>query len=444
MKTIKHIKSFIPYIFLFCLFLIWQLFYNNLFCDYLWSYGFSYNISKGLIPYQDFNMIVSPFTSILFSLPLFLFSGIHVFAFFYSFILTFICYLMFKLYDKKAWLLLILIFVPCPLFIFTCNYNLVLYLFFLLILYFEKKDSLDFFIGVICALAFFTKQSVGLFFIICSLFLAKNCKDRVKRLLGIICVSFFFLCYFLINGNLYSFIDMCFLGMFNFSVKNKHINIIFFFVIFLFIYVIKRIRRDRDFRYFYVLSFLLINYPMFDFFHFLFSLMTVIPLFKWIPNHKIYTYIFSVLIFFLTVSLIFDDFKGDFVYPNDISNFEYYYLPKYVVDNVHKVSDYIENTSSRVVFITAPSYFYKIVNDLKVEKYLDLLNYGNMGKEGSLNAILEIESYPTDTIFLVDDLLMKENLKKGTQLDKNVLDYFYANSYKIGTLENFTIYKFEK
>jgi hypothetical protein len=33
--------------------------------DEIWTYGFSYNIATGLIPYKDFNMIITPLFPLL-------------------------------------------------------------------------------------------------------------------------------------------------------------------------------------------------------------------------------------------------------------------------------------------------------------------------------------------------------------------------------------------
>ena len=38
--------------------------------DGIWNYGFGYSISKGLVPYKDFNMIVPPLWPILISIPI--------------------------------------------------------------------------------------------------------------------------------------------------------------------------------------------------------------------------------------------------------------------------------------------------------------------------------------------------------------------------------------
>ena len=43
--------------------------------DEIWNYGFMHNIYSGLVPYKDFNMVITPFFPMLFSLPFFIFGS---------------------------------------------------------------------------------------------------------------------------------------------------------------------------------------------------------------------------------------------------------------------------------------------------------------------------------------------------------------------------------
>ena len=56
--------------------------------DGVWGYGFSYNIASGLVPYKDFNMVIGPLYSILFSFPMKLF-GNYYYLFDYLFAFLF-------------------------------------------------------------------------------------------------------------------------------------------------------------------------------------------------------------------------------------------------------------------------------------------------------------------------------------------------------------------
>ena len=68
-------KKVLLYLTLFCIFLVWNLLLVPLNLDEVWNYGFAHNIYSGLIPYKDFNMILTPFYPFLMSLPFHLFGS---------------------------------------------------------------------------------------------------------------------------------------------------------------------------------------------------------------------------------------------------------------------------------------------------------------------------------------------------------------------------------
>ena len=135
-------KKTLTLIVLFIFFLLFNLIISPLNLDEIWSYGFSYNIANGLIPYKDFNMVITPFYSIL--MALFLKINNNNILFFHiinSLIPTSILYLTHKLIKEKVFILLpLLIF---PLNITFPNYNLFLLLLFILLIYLEKNNKSD-------------------------------------------------------------------------------------------------------------------------------------------------------------------------------------------------------------------------------------------------------------------------------------------------------------
>ena len=59
--NMKNNKNYIlELILIFIVTILFNLFINGLTNDEVWNYGFAYNISNGLIPYKDFNMIITP------------------------------------------------------------------------------------------------------------------------------------------------------------------------------------------------------------------------------------------------------------------------------------------------------------------------------------------------------------------------------------------------
>ena len=86
----KHKNIIIEFIIIFIITFFYNLICNHLISnDEIWNYGFSYNIASGLIPYKDFNMIITPFYPFLGSLFLiFLGKNLVVFHIFNTFICT--------------------------------------------------------------------------------------------------------------------------------------------------------------------------------------------------------------------------------------------------------------------------------------------------------------------------------------------------------------------
>ena len=58
-KLKKEKYQILELIIIFILTLLFNLICNKLTNDEIWNYGFIYNISTGLIPYKDFNMIIT-------------------------------------------------------------------------------------------------------------------------------------------------------------------------------------------------------------------------------------------------------------------------------------------------------------------------------------------------------------------------------------------------
>ena len=115
MKKID-IRKIIPYILIFIFFLSWNLFIARLNLDEVWNYGFSNNIYNGLIPYKDFNMVITPLFPLLGSIFLFIFgSNILTFHIFGSLILTITIYLISKLVKDKTNLFILLFLIPVSL-----------------------------------------------------------------------------------------------------------------------------------------------------------------------------------------------------------------------------------------------------------------------------------------------------------------------------------------
>lgn len=66
----KYNQKIILGLFLFGVFLLWNLILFPITLDEIWNYGFSHSLYSGLVPYKDFNMVITPFYPFLMSIGL--------------------------------------------------------------------------------------------------------------------------------------------------------------------------------------------------------------------------------------------------------------------------------------------------------------------------------------------------------------------------------------
>ena len=71
----KNTKNILKFIILCTIILFWTLIINIIQNDEIWNYGFAHNIYSGLIPYKDFNMVITPFYPFMMSLLFHLFGS---------------------------------------------------------------------------------------------------------------------------------------------------------------------------------------------------------------------------------------------------------------------------------------------------------------------------------------------------------------------------------
>lgn len=174
-------RSIFKYIFLFSFgFLFSFIFFyvmQPIYCDEVWVYGFSYNISKGMIIYRDFNVLQMPLYFFIASLFIKIFGNyiivIHIFD---SLLFATMLIMLSKIIHWKVLILL-------PIFIFwwPSGYNLLCLFFLILIIYLinQKKDC-DYLIAFLIGLCFITKQNIGLCLLLPCLFYSKN---KIKTIL---------------------------------------------------------------------------------------------------------------------------------------------------------------------------------------------------------------------------------------------------------------------
>ena len=435
------IRNNFKYLILFLVFLFLNLCCNPLNGDEIWSFGFSNNIVRGLVPYRDFNMIITPFYPMFMSLFLFIFgSNLLVFHIVHAFIITFTIFIIFKLIDNKTWLVLCL-FVLLYIISFP-NYNFLIFSFFIILLYLEKENKNDYLIGVVLALTFLTKQHVGFMLLFASLYYIKDLSKIGKRCVGFLIPNFVFFIYLIVTNSFSTFVDLCFLGLFNFGRGNgTFFNLYFVFAILLILIILITICfKRKEISLYYLLLFGSIMIPIFDYYHFMFFLIAfAVVYFMIFPFKNRVLEILGVIVFFelCVLQIIFSGFSLK-NYPNDLKYFEYRNISSGNIDFIKVSNNIYQKYNHKVVFFGYNSYIIKIIND-EDSGYLDLINVGNYGYQGSSKVILEIKKLGDDYVFAVE----KQMLEIDTQLDYNVYKYIKKNGELIEEDDVFLIYRFK-
>lgn len=445
-------KIWLQYLFLFLFFFLAQLlFFNIQRGDTYVNFGFSYAISRGEIPYLDFNLVIPPLAPYLYSIFLLISKSIIAFYLEQALLLTIMFYFLFQLFGKKAWIYLILLSISYPISmssIFFPGYNFLLLFFLVILFYLEKEQKSDLVIGILLGCCFFTKQTVGGLLLLASIYyLFVDYKKFFIRILGFFIPVVIFLFLFLFQGNLSSFLDLCFFGLFDF--KNNNLSFDWFYV-FLFVVasvflIVRIIHKPKDIKNYYVLLFASCVYPIFDYYHVSLFLaaffLLILEDIKLQRDVSIYCIVFSLALSFIWFG----------VEKLSISNMRFISYPNFPYTMVsesydyrfQKLENYIQKLDDPVIFLLRGSenYFYKIKNNLDIT-YFDLPNYGNYGYDG-IEEIIDSIKKERGSYFVVD---RSAYLSKSTtqQYIKEVFSYIAKNSTLVKKIDYYEIYHYEK
>lgn len=440
-------KNFLILLLLFILLLIFNLFLYPITLDEIWNYGFSYNILNGKIPYLDFNIVLTPLFSFIMTLPLMIFgNNILVFNIFNIFIILGCFLLLHNLIDDNMWLCALIFFIPFP--ILYPSYNLFLLFLFLYLIYLEKNEKSDYLIGFIVGCLILTKQSVGVFLLLpCLLYYLKNKKKFISRLIGCIIPCSIFLIYLLITKSFMSFLDLCLFGLFDFAGNNSVTSkfYLFVFILICLVTIIFIVKEPKNIYNYYALTFYSISMPLFDAYHVGFQILVFVLLcfinFNFLKRLPIYSFaIFLVVYACLFVSYSYGNISSfKKMYPNNINHFEYRYLGSKQVDFTNEVSNYIKkNKDYKYMFLDSNGYYFRIIND-ESASYLDLINMGNWGYNGSDKLINSIKKLPKNTRFFIDGV----ELVGQRQIDRRAIKYVIKHGKKVDKVGLYDIYILE-
>lgn len=437
---IKKHKKIIGYILLFLVSFLFCFCYSYFLLpldnDEIWNYGFSYNISKGMIIYKDFNVLQTPLYFFISSIFIKIFGNylfsLHVFD---AILVGFMMILMFKMLGLKSLILL-------PLYVVFCvpSYNL-LCLFWLHIILFllNKEGDKDVLIGIIVGLSFITKQNIGICLFIPYLIYSRN---KLKSIVSFSIPIIILLVYLIYNNALFDFINYCFLGIFDFGNKNGFVDYILLFIeclIILYIGIKLLKSKFKDKELFYILMFQLMIYPICNAQHFLIVFPTFV--YCYLKNVKstyaIYVAFVVVICYFVIRFSLFVATANyckekNFLYlRNDRNityrlNFEKKFMFSYIDD-----FDYY-------FIIMSNTYLRKLYMNKPIDEYSFLLN-GNIGYNGGEKYIEGIKNICNinSCVFFVDERIADD---KYTQFNKDIFNYIINNYNKIDSQEYMGVY----
>ena len=395
--NLKKILKFLSFLLIFLLSIFYTYIITIADGDELWCFGFSYNLANNLIPYKDFNMIVTPLFPILSSIFLKVFAnqliGIH---FFNALNITLISYLVYQKIGLK-FLPLVPVFIILPSSIGYNNLSYQLMILLLLIIDNPKIKHQDLIIPFIISLIFLTKQTIGLTLLLPCLIYSKT---KLKSLVSFSVPLLLFLIYLVYHESLFAFIDYCFLGMLDFTIQNSNSSFLIIpELVIIFLSIIHLLlTRFRDKQIFYVLMFQIVVFPIVEPAHFFIGLIPYIYIIiERIDCPLKYTLIITAIAFCFSTTI---EYLRE--YNQENSKIELYPYPSliykrnmgYGISEIIKdMTDLVElanNNYDNVYNFTSLSYITKLLADVPINKY-DLINYGNMGYNGEAKILEEIK-----------------------------------------------------
>ncbi len=445
----KVFSNILKYSFLFLLFLFGLIVsYNMFFGDSIANLGFSYAITKGEVPYNDFNLVIPLFSPFLYAIPLFFFHNSLVFYATQALLLTILFYLLEKKLKHKVYIFFLIVSFCFPLSLVTGlfpGYNFLLFFLIVLLGYLEKCKINDIVIGIILGLCILTKHTIGVFLILPSIiFYYKNLKKLLLRFVGLLIPCFVFLIYLIITKSFWNFMNLCVFGLFDFASKNSTNNNIFLIVVaFLcLIYFLVVLFKKRDIDYFYLFLTILFIFPLFDDYHlsyFIFATLYVLLDRSNISKRLMGPSCFLAIVvigIWTYISMSFLDYK--FVnysyypmrYMSNVMEIDYKYLDS-VVNKYKKMNLFLLGTEN---------YFYKMNNDMKLT-YYDLPNYGNYGYNGFDMMKKRIDN-EHDTYFVVS-LASYNDKAPNQQYYKELVKYIFENGNFVEKNKDYSVYYFE-
>ena len=406
------------------------------------SYGFSYAILKGEIPYVHFNTITTPLYAYVMAIGLIFWNNYTMILLEQTLLVTLTFYFLNEIYGKKAYVLLLLA-AFFGMLAFNATYNFFVFFFLVVLLYLEKKHpDWDYWIGFVLGLSVLAKHTVGGLFLIPGLFFYWKSRKKFLRRLSTLCgVAVIFLIYLLITGSFSSFCDLCIFGLFDFLSQNGHASGFCFslsLILFCFSFFLAILNR-HDISNWYLLMGISFVIPLFDFAHLSLYILCigiqVLPFLKYQEDYFGFlgfglSVLFSILTFFSYKQLFSP------VFNDKISHFEYILDDQNNYKNNLKYFEFFDSYPNSVL-LKLGKMEYDIARERNID-YFDIFMYGNYGYHGDDKIIQKIEGM--HNIYIIVDMAEYQEEKKDSQFNKVVAEYVINHYKKVDSKYIFDVY----
>lgn len=440
-------KNVVRYVFVFLFALGILIFFSSINTyDAIWNYGFSYALSKFQTPFVEINMITPGFYPMIMSLGMFLCHNNLVFLIEQALFFTFAFYLLYQLFQKKAWMFLFFMCFPSFL-VFTPTYNFFLLVLVILLVYLEQRKKSDLWIGVVLGIAVLTKQTVGVFLLLPSIVICfKDLKRLGKRVLGFCIPCFIYLFFLLITHSFSAFFDLCVLGLFDFASNNTEV-VTGYFVLAILLFIISIlyvIKNPKDILGYYVLAFFSVMIPIFSYYHFYVYLVAVsLLLMNKLPISTNYIRNLSLLLCFMVVVFnIFLQFGGEKHSFLGIHNFNFLYTTEDSRDSFLVLDQLYSKYQKKgnVEILSSENPWIKIKREEKLNYFAVYLS-GNFGYHGSKKMIQKVKDLG-DCYYILDQAEYRRAKKNNEQFEIDTTRYIQKYSRVVEKKNQYVVYEY--
>lgn len=446
--------------------------------DEIWNYNFGYNICNGMLPYIDFNCILTPLSMYISGAFLSVFGNtLFVFRLLSIILLATTFYCLFRLLwfcgnnRFLAFACASFLFAICYL-IWIYNYNnlnlLLIILALLIELKLDNQENISashyFFIGLLYGLIFLSKQSVGVFFLAYNTVLCviEWFSNKIKsyylviRMTSSLLPLILFIIFLLLSGSSYEFWDYAIAGLGTFSLKITYFEYItssvFDFVVgitpliitsFSLVSILKNTSLVS--RRFHIISLViswigvLVAYPLCDYIHMCigivpFSVCAIcclnIKSFKRWENVVCVLVACSVLLCACSLELkTTDNYKKC-----ELTNYEGLIISKKLESHIVEVNQFIIAKGEKgidVLIVDSNAAAYLLPLN-KYYKDFSLLNQGNLGTKTVSDLLLQ-----NNVLYLVRS--DRSSLNRQSHFD--LIEYIVTQYTKIGEVSGFEVYE---